>query len=251
MINIKNIISAIVIIAGFHLSVYGQNVTDSAQIKAAAEEEKAEEYRLHNDWANLEYYQNDNKKITSNKKDRVLLIGDSITELWAETDPSFFSSNKNYIDRGISGQTTPQILLRFRQDAIELKPKVVVILAGTNDIAGNTGPATIDQIFGNLVSMMQLAKANHIKVVICSVLPVYEYPWATDIKPVGKIIALNRKLKAYAVRHQIAYLDYYSQMRDNRCGFKKILTKDGVHPNLAGYKIMEGLIKKRIIKFKS
>lgn len=246
MISIKNIIGAIVVMMCFNLSVHGQNVADSAQTKAATDEEKAEEYRLHNDWASLEYYRDDNKNLGKNKKNRVLFMGDSITELWAETDPSFFTSNKNYIDRGISGQTTPQMLLRFRQDVIALKPKTVVILGGTNDIAGNTGPATIDQIFGNLVSMMQLAKANHINVVICSVLPVYQYPWATDIKPVDKIIALNSKLKKYATSHHIAYLNYYSAMKDKRYGFENSLTRDGVHPNLSGYKVMENLIQKYI-----
>jgi lysophospholipase L1-like esterase len=245
MISIKHTISIIAIITGFHISGYGQNVPDSTQIKAA-EAEKAEDYKLHNDWPNLDYYHDDNKKLTPHKKNRVVLIGDSITELWEETDPVFFRSNDYLIDRGISGQTTPQILLRLRQDAIALKPRVVVVLAGTNDIAGNTGPATIDQIFGNLVSMIQLAQANHIKVVICSVLPVFEYPWATDIKPAGKIIALNRKLKVYALSHHITYLDYYTSVKDNRGGFKSVLTRDGVHPNLAGYKVMEPLLLKAI-----
>lgn len=206
-------------------------------------DDKEEDYRLHNDWANLKYYQDDNKKLDANGKDLVLLIGDSITELWGETDSSFFKSNRNYINRGISGQTTPQLLLRFRQDVIELKPKVVVILGGTNDIAGNTGPATIDQILGNLVSMTELAKANHIKVVICSVLPVFDYFWNEGIKPAGKIEMLNHKLKAYAATHQIIYLDYHTALKDDRDGFKDNLTRDGVHPNITGYKVMGPLLK--------
>jgi lysophospholipase L1-like esterase len=133
--------------------------------------------------------------------------------------------------------------LRFRQDVINLKPQVVVILGGTNDIAGNTGTATINEIFGNLVSMIELAKANHIKPVICSLLPAIEYPWKTGAQPAGKIANLNHKLKAYAVAHHISYLDYYNAMKDSEGGLKKNLTKDGVHPNITGYKIMEPLLQ--------
>lgn len=247
MIRIKNILSLTIMMASLHLYAYGQSLTDSTKNKTVAavnNEDQAENYRLHNnDWADLKYYQDDNKKLGVDKKDLVLLIGDSITELWGEIDSSFFNANKNYVDRGISGQTTPQILLRFRQDVIDLKPKVVVILAGTNDIAGNTGPATIEQIFGNLLSMIELAKANHIKVVICSLLPAFNYFWNEDIKPAGKIIMLNHKLKAYAALHHITYLDYHSALKDYQDGFKKNLTRDGVHPNIIGYKVMEPLLK--------
>ncbi|MCS3732819.1 SGNH/GDSL hydrolase family protein [Mucilaginibacter dorajii] len=249
MILLKNIIKVTIMITAFQVSAYGQNATDTTKNNVAAtinKEQKEEDYQLHNDWPNLKYYQEDNKKLVSTKKDLVLLIGDSITELWDELDPLFFDANKNYVNRGISGQTTPQMLLRFRQDVINLKPKMVVILGGTNDIAGNTGQATINEIFGNLVSMVQLAKANHIKPVICSILPTIEYPWKTGQEPAGKIANLNHQLKAYAAAHQITYLDYYNAMKNNEGGLKKNLTKDGVHPNIAGYKIMEPLLQSAI-----
>lgn len=137
-------------------------------------------------------------------------------------------------------------MLRFRQDVIDLKPKVVVILGGTNDIAGNTGTATIDEIFGNLLSMIELAKANHIKVVICSVLPALNYPWNDAVKPAGQIVMLNNKLQTYAAAHGIIYLDYHSTLKNDQGGFKADLTRDGVHPNIAGYKVMEPLLKKAL-----
>jgi len=228
---------------------YAQNTTDTAKNQQTAEQ-KEEEYRLHNDWANLSYYRDDNKKLGPNKNNRVLFMGDSITELWAEVDSSFFLANKNYVNRGISGQTTPQMLLRFRQDVLNLQPRVVVILGGTNDIAGNTGSATIEEIFGNLVSMMQLAQASHIKVIIASVLPVYDYWWKPGVKPAKKVIALNKKLRHYATIHHLVYVDYYAKMKDSHGGLSAGLTQDGVHPNKAGYKIMERLIE-GLIKDKS
>ena len=158
---------------------------------------------------------------------------------------SFFLT-RPYIKRGISGQTTPQMLLRFRQDVIDLKPAAVVILAGTNDIAGNTGPATLDQILSNISSMAELAKAHNIKVVLSSVLPAYDYPWKPDLQPAEKIVALNKMIKDYANKNGFIYLDYFSAMSDERHGLKAGLGDDGVHPNLAGYKIMEPLVEKAI-----
>lgn len=200
------------------------------------------------DWAALRYYQeaNGQAQLNSPKENRVVFMGNSITEGWSRVDPEFFNQHKNYINRGISGQTTPQMLIRFRQDVINLKPKIVVILGGTNDIAGNTGPATTDEIFGNLVSMMELAKANRIKVIISSVLPVYDYPWKKGAEPVTRIAELNERLKLYAKQEHIVYLDYYSAMKDDRKGLKENLSADGVHPNIAGYKIMEPLLEKAI-----
>lgn len=200
------------------------------------------------DWPDLHRYQEANQKADGEhpKENRVVFMGNSITEGWIKTDPEFFNQNKNYIDRGISGQTTPQMLLRFRQDVINLKPKAVVILAGTNDIAGNTGPATLDEIFGNLVTMMELANANHIKVIISSILPVYDYPWKPGLEPSGKIIELNSRLKKYAASNKLAYVDYHSAMKDARNGLPETLAADGVHPNLKGYKIMEPLVQKAI-----
>ena len=137
-------------------------------------------------------------------------------------------------------------LLRFRQDVIDLHPAVVVILAGTNDIAQNTGPMTLEQSLGNIISMAELAKANHIRVVISSVLPAYDFPWHHGLDPAGKIVQLNTMLKDYAGKNHIVYLDYFSAMADERNGLPESLSKDGVHPNLAGYKIMEPLVQKAI-----
>jgi lysophospholipase L1-like esterase len=199
------------------------------------------------DWANLKRYQEDNAKIGLPKagEHRVVFMGNSITEGWVREDPAFFSG-RNFVGRGISGQTTPQMLLRFRQDVINLKPAVVVILAGTNDIAGNTGPATLEEILGNIASMAELAKANRIKVVLSSVLPVFDYPWKPGLEPAEKIVALNKMIKQYADTHDCIYLDYFTSMADERHGLKANLGDDGVHPNLAGYKIMAPLAEKAI-----
>lgn len=151
-------------------------------------------------------------------------MGNSITEGWAGQDPDFFTEN-NYLGRGISGQTTPQMLLRFRPDVIDLKPAAVVILAGTNDIAGNTGPMTVEQIAGNIYSMAELAQAHHIKVVISSVLPVYKYPWKPEVEPVEKIAQLNSMLKNYADKNDMVYLDYFPATVNEQQGFKKNIPK--------------------------
>jgi lysophospholipase L1-like esterase len=198
------------------------------------------------DWPNLNRFEADNEKIkSSSDKNRVVFMGNSIIEGWIRADSAFFADNP-YIDRGISGQTSPQMLLRFRQDVIDLHPAVVVILAGTNDIAQNTGPMTPEQSLGNIISMAELAKANHIRVVISSVLPAYDFPWRKGLAPAEKIFQLNTMLKNYADKNHIVYLDYFSAMADERNGLPETLSKDGVHPNLAGYKIMEPLAQKAI-----
>lgn len=201
------------------------------------------------DWANLKKYTNDNALLTSTEtgEKRVVYFGDSITEAWGTICPTFFIG-KNYVNRGISGQTTPQMLVRFRADVIELKPEIVVILAGTNDIAGNTGPTTLEIIFGNIISMCELAKANDIKVILCSVLPVYDYPWKPGLKPATKIIALNKLIATYAKINSIEYVDYFSGMVDDRKGLKSTYSKDGVHPNKEGYDVMQPLIETTINK---
>ena len=178
-------------------------------------------------------------------ENRVVFMGDSITEGW-HLDESF--PGKPYINRGISGQTTPQMVLRFRQDVIDLKPKVVVILAGTNDIAGNTGPMTLEETEGNLMSMAELAAANHIRVVLCSVLPAFDFPWTPGMAPALKIDALNAWIKAYAAEKGYVYVDYHSAMKDERDGLPAKLSKDGVHPNPAGYAIMAPLAEAGIEK---
>lgn len=199
------------------------------------------------DWPNLNKYRDANSKVpppVAGKK-RVVYMGDSITEFWLNNDSTFFNT-KSYINRGISGQTTGQMLLRFRQDVINLKPDVVVILAGINDIAQNNGPEKLEDIFGNIVSMVELAKANHIKVVISSVLPAFVIPWRPAIDPVPQVAGLNDLLKAYAAKNGITYLDYFTAMADARKGLPANLSKDGVHPSLDGYKVMESLAVRAI-----
>ncbi|WP_438265535.1 SGNH/GDSL hydrolase family protein [Cellulophaga lytica] len=202
------------------------------------------------DWANLNKYKKANKELnttTPTNNNRVVFMGNSITEGWSNAMPSFFE-NKNYINRGISGQTTPQMLIRFRQDVINLKPKVVVILAGTNDIAGNTGPTTLDEITNNIKSMAELAITNNIKVIICSTLPAFDYPWSPNKEPNIKIPALNKKLKTYAKENNLIYLDYFSAMATTENGLQKEHSGDGVHPNKKGYQIMAPLAETAIKK---
>lgn len=208
------------------------------------------EQRFHTDWPNLAKYKQEDKGIqdTVNIGDRVVFMGNSITELWKYIDPPFFNTHKNYINRGISGQTSPQMLLRFRQDVIDLHPKAVVILGGVNDIAGNTGPATLNEIFDNLVSMYELAKSNHIKVIIVSLLPAYDFPWKRGTMPAERIMALNKMLKAYAGTNRIPYVDFFSVMKDEKNGLQSKLTDDMVHPNKAGYALMEPIMMTAINK---
>ncbi|WP_425236894.1 SGNH/GDSL hydrolase family protein [Ulvibacterium sp.] len=199
------------------------------------------------DWPDLNHFNEANEKLAAptEEEDRVVFMGNSITIGWLKTRPDFFEG-KPYINRGISGQTTPQMLLRFRQDVIELKPKVVVILAGTNDIAGNTGPSTLDMISDNIISMAELAKANGIKVVLSSTLPAYDYPWKPGMEPAKKIVALNQMIKTYAELNNIIYLDYFSAMADERNGLPEKYAHDGVHPTEEGYKVMEPLVETAI-----
>jgi len=203
----------------------------------------------HQDWPNFAKYKEDNLKLGLPNPDenRIVFMGNSITEGWKETDPNFFK-NKPYIDRGISGQTTPQMLVRFRADVVNLKPKVVVILAGTNDIAGNTGSSTLEMIEDNIASMIEIANANNIKTVLCSVLPVYDYPWSPGLKPAQKIVELNVWIKTYADKNNIAYADFFTPMADEKNGLKKEYSEDGVHPNLNGYKIMNPIVEAAILQ---
>jgi lysophospholipase L1-like esterase len=200
------------------------------------------------DWPNLARYHDDNAHLAppAAGENRVVFMGDSITDGWGRQYGQFFPG-KPYVNRGISGQTTPQMLIRFRPDVIALKPKVVVFLAGTNDIAGNTGPMTLDAIEDNLTSMAELATANNIKVVLSSVMPVCDYiKPQTERRPPEKIIALNAWMKDYAARNGFVYLDYYSAMLDDKEMFRKELTYDGLHPNDAGYEVMAPLAEKAI-----
>ena len=202
---------------------------------------------LENDWANLGRYREENARLAppGPNENRVVFYGNSITEVWAKSFPSMFPG-KPYIGRGISGQTTPQLLVRFNQDVVALRPKVVVILAGTNDIAGNTGPSTIEMIEDNLRSMAEIANANGIRVVLSSVLPVYDYPWRPGLEPAPKIMALNAWMKDYAAKVGATYLDYHSAMQDSRHGMRAGLASDEVHPTEAGYRVMAPLAEKAI-----
>tara|TARA_B100000745_G_scaffold81207_1_gene50232 strand:+ start:522 stop:1184 length:663 start_codon:yes stop_codon:yes gene_type:complete len=195
------------------------------------------------DWANLGYYEKRNRELglpDENEK-RIVFMGDSITEEWSNLYPEFFSGNY-YINRGIGGQTTPQMLIRLKPDAIDLKPYAIIILAGTNDIAGNTGPSTVKMITDNIFSMAELAIAYEIKVVLASILPVYQYPWVDDVlDPTSVIDSINSKIKEYVENKGLVYLDYYSSMVDDRKGLKLDFTGDGVHPNEAGYKVMSAI----------
>jgi lysophospholipase L1-like esterase len=199
------------------------------------------------DWPNLKRYEGENSKVLppAAGEKRVVFMGNSITEGWRRMDSAFFVSH-DYIGRGISGQTTPQMLVRFREDVINLHPEVVVILAGINDIAENTGPNKLENVLGNIQSMVELARAAHIKVVISSVLPANRLSWRPGIDPTEKVIQLNKMLKDYADANKVVYLDYYSAMVDDKKGLPSNLSFDGVHPTLAGYKVMEPLAEKAI-----
>ncbi|MDB5195926.1 MAG: acylhydrolase [Flaviaesturariibacter sp.] len=201
------------------------------------------------DWENRKRYAAENSALglPAQGEKRVVFMGNSITEGWIKTDSAFFAG-KPYINRGISGQTTPQMLLRFRDDVIALKPKVVVILAGINDIAGNTGPVTLEYIVGNIISMAELAKTNGIRVILSSVLPAYDFPWRRGLEPAKKVKRLNEMILAYALKNRITYVDYYSSMVDDQGGLPQKFSVDGVHPSLAGYKVMEPLVERGITK---
>ena len=201
-----------------------------------------------NDWPNLARYRDKNAEVKPPAKDeaRVVFYGDSITDGWKLAE---YFPNKPYINRGISGQTTPQMLIRMRPDVIAHKPKVVVLLAGTNDIAGNTGPMTVEAIEDNYASIAELAKANGIRMVFASVLPVHDYnpqrPM-TKGRPPEKILQLNAWLKDYCAKNKLVYLDYFSKMVDEKGFLKAELANDGLHPNAEGYKIMAPLAEAAI-----
>lgn len=207
----------------------------------------SQNYTTMEDFGNLKRYIEENKLLwdAASGQTRVVFMGNSITEFWGEIDSSFFSG-KPYVNRGISGQTTSQMLLRFRQDVIDLYPAVVVILAGINDIAENTGPIALTDVFGNIISMCQLARANNISVVISSVLPAADFPWHPGMEPAEKVITLNSMLKTYCDENNIIYLDYYSHMVNDEKGLDRELAEDGVHPTLAGYRLMEPLAEQAI-----
>jgi len=201
------------------------------------------------DWAHLKKYEQSNSELKKiNEPDRVVFMGNSITEGWSNFDKDFFINNP-FVNRGIGGQTTPQMLIRFKPDVVNLNPKAVVILAGINDIAENTGPVTIENIAENIISMAEIAKANEIKVFICSTLPAIDFPWSPGMDPGPKVVKLNSILKNYCDSNNIPYVDYFSAMSDEKGGLKVpeyTAADDLVHPNLAGYKVMEKIILKAL-----
>ncbi len=201
------------------------------------------------DWAKLQRYEAENQEVIKAGGAKVVFLGNSITQNWRKLRPEFFEQN-GYVGRGISGQTSCQFLVRFRQDVINLSPKLVVINAGTNDIAENTGTYNEDYTFGNIVSMVELAKANKIKVIMTTVLPAAQFRWRPSVEdPAGKIAGLNARLKAYAKKSRIPFVDYYTPMVfGEERALNPAYSNDGVHPTPAGYEVMEPLIKAAIEK---
>lgn len=198
---------------------------------------------------NLNKYKEENSSLGLPKQgeNRIVFMGNSITEDWKSLSPNFFLDN-NYVNRGIGGETSTQMLLRFRSDVINLKPSAVVILAGINDIAENQGPISIPDIARNIFFMSQLAIENNIKVILCSVLPAYDFPWRPGLNPKDKVISLNDLIQKHAQEKSFEYVDYFSSMVDERKGLIKEYGNDEVHPNLEGYRVMESIIQKSINK---
>jgi lysophospholipase L1-like esterase len=214
-------------------------------VNAANALHAAEEERLRYDWASLCRYRAENAALRRMSSPRVVFIGDSITEFWKIAHPDFFG--ESYIDRGVRGQTTAQILVRFRQDVIALKPAVVHILAGTNDFAGNGGPTTLEAIKNNIASMVDLAIANDIRVVLGSVPPAGAFPWRpTVLEPAQHIVEANEWLRRYAREKNLIYVDYHEPLADERDAMKQTFSNDGVHPNRDGYSVMEPLARRAV-----
>ena len=256
--SIAPVLAALISLSSFSAICNAQvpDATPLAKQVARLEESVARNIKALQDWPNLARYRDANAAVAAPAAgdSRVVFMGDSITDMWVLPQFGAFFPGKPYIDRGISGQTTPQMLIRFRLDVIALKPRVVVILAGTNDLAGNTGPMSLEEIEGNLASMSELARVNGIRVVLSSVLPVYDGGRAadgtplvmTDRRPPEKILALNEWIKNYASHHSDIYLDYFSTMVDDHGFLKKDLSEDGLYPNKVGYAAMAPLAEKAI-----
>lgn len=191
------------------------------------------------DWAQYGRYAADNAAVTQPVE--VVFMGNSITDNWIRADPEFFSRN-GFLDRGISGQTTVEMLARFRSDVIDLEPEAVVILAGINDIAQNQGPIALERVFGNIVSMCELARYNRIRVVLCSVLPCDRCSWRPEVEPAPQVRKLNEMLRAYAAKEKIVFVDYHAALANDAGGLDAKLSADGCHPTLYGYTLMEPLV---------
>ena len=241
--------------SGTQSGAAGSAPADCAELPVMTERLAKADKILH-DWPNLARYAEANAAVAPPAKFelRVVFMGDSITDAWVSPEYGGFFPGKPYVDRGISGQTTPQMLIRFRPDVIALRPKVVVILAGTNDIAGNTGPMTVGEIEGNLASMAELARTNKIRVVLASVMPVSNYGHDRQGNPLDmrtnrppeKILELNAWIKKYAAENGHTYLDYFSAMVDEQGLLQRDLSEDGLHPNAKGYAVMSPLAEQAI-----
>ncbi|QHS54813.1 acylhydrolase [Mucilaginibacter sp. 14171R-50] len=222
--------------------VFAQQKADTSQTSVK------EDFR--DDWANLRHYEMENKTLgkPAPGEKRVVFLGSSVFEFWKTRLPEYFAAHKNYIDRGISGQIAPQLLLRFQQDVIALKPKAVIILAGSNDIAGTTGHVTNERILNDIKSMVELCQVHKITPILCAYVPINEYPWRKGLEPAEKIISLNKAITAYAAQNKLILLDYYTPLVDDKKGTRPDLTLDGVHPNAAGYRIMAKVTDEAIAK---
>ncbi len=248
------ILLIITITVFFMISCHATTSPKNVQEAVVKKDKKSEDVKLEEppmDWPNLKKYQAENEKLASMKlkEPPIVLFGNSITEGWPDFSADFFTDSP-YINRGISGQTTPQMLIRFRQDVVHLRPAAVVILAGINDIAGNTGPSTIEMTFDNISSMAEIAVANGIRVLLCSVLPAYDFPWKAGMQPAPKVVALNAMIKKYAEQNDHTYVDYFSAMADKENALKEDLGYDGVHPNAKGYSVMEPILERALAKQK-
>ena len=243
----KRIYLALLLMGSLSGAVNAQNITlklteeQYNQIKAKVIEQQKQERTQSYDWAQFRRYATANSKIR--KTPKVVFMGNSITELWVDKDSLFFKNN-NYPGRGISGQTSCEMLVRFRQDVIDIHPQIVVINAGTNDLARNNGVIEIKNTLGNIISMCELAKANHIRPIVASVLPTNHFRWRPELSPADDVIALNKMIKEYAQKSNITYIDYYSVLVDDKKGLPSKYSTDGVHPTIEGYKIMEAIALK-------
>jgi lysophospholipase L1-like esterase len=203
-------------------------------------------WRQANDWADLCHYRDENRGVAQGERPRVVFMGDSITELWKLYDPGFFSGG--VVDRGISGQTTPQMVVRFYQDVVRLRPQLVHIMAGTNDVAANTGPTSDDEFKNNITAMVDLATANGVKVVLASIPPTNRFSWRPELKPAAKIRELNAWLRSFAASRGATYVDYYAVLSEADGGFKPAFTSDGVHPATAGYAVMKAQAQRALLQ---
>lgn len=221
----------------------------SFMISAAFAQNKPEEGWIN--WTNFKKYGNQNREVKEKQKGevRVVFLGDSIFEGWSVARPDFFSG-KSYFNRGISGQVTAQMLLRFQEDVVDLKPDVLVLKAGINDIAENAGAYDQQKTLNNIKSIVQLAKASKIKVVLCSVLPANRFIWRPSLTPADKVIDLNAALLEFAKLEKVLYLDLYTAVVDDQKGMKAIYANDGVHPTVDGYKVLEPLVEQAILRVK-